>query len=1143
MAIPLGGGFVEVHPKWNNLDQRAMDRHLSRLKAEVPMELEGRSVTSSVDKASRQLRSRPVKVQGDLETRPMLTAVDRASRQIEGDVQRSIEQGARDGGRRASASLERAGREGGRSFGDGFKVAAGAAVAAVGALVTTRGVDLLKSSVAQASDLGETVSKVGQVFGKAGASYVEAFASKGGQALGQSKLEVMAAASTFGIFGKAAGKSGEDLAKFSTSMAGLAVDLSSFHNKSPEQAVEALGAALRGESEPIRAFGVMLNDASLKAEALSMGIMKPVKDQAKIIASQARLTSAQQKYNEAVRKHGKDSVEALKAQGALGAAQTALNKATSGTIPTLTQQQKVLASQSLIMKQTKDAQGDFARTSDGLANQQRILSAQWTDMKGRLGDLLLPVVTRFVTLANTRLLPAIDRTALAFMRFYRSADVQSVLQSVGRGISSLGSRFMDAYRSLRDDGVLDTIREKFSGLGDRLSGVGRLIERVIPIITAGITELKFGITGEFSDISPDASGIERFAFAIGTELRLAWEKVQPIMRRGGEAINWIGENTWVLKAAIGALVAGLLIKKSVQTAAAASEALELPTKIALIAANFTLARSNRALAATKVQATSATVANTTAERVGLLTRLRSTAAMVAERTAKVATTVATRAMAAGQWLLNAALSANPIGLVIIGLVALGAGLVMAYRKSDIFRAIVNRAWSSIQSTAKGTWNFLRDRVLQPLGHWFGTTLPASFRSFSEKFGQTWRGIRSAAAQPVNFVIGTVYNNGLRKAMNLIPGVNLKEAPLIKMAEGGSVERGVAASSKRPILWGEVPGVEEYYIPINGSTRSRQLVMDAASKLGVTAMAKGGYVWPTTSRALSGNYSGHSGVDIPVPTGTPLFATSDAIVDYVGWGRGYGNAIFLRGSDGVPWVYGHGSRPQVSAGQQVRRGQQIGLSGNTGRSTGPHLHIEAARHAFAVASNRAYTLGLLSGSATPVGGAAGAADPNAKILDLLTRFPKEILSLRTKVSEGMNSPWGGVLRGGILQILGSAQSWGVNKLKGILGPAANVAKKAATNAIAAQPGVQLAKLVYDKLKGKKGYSTGTMGAVPGWAMIDENGDEWVNFRGGERVMPAGRSPVSGPFIIRSGTLRIIDWDKGLAELRGELIEEMDWRASR
>ena len=197
-----------------------------------------------------------------------------------------------------------------------------------------------KQLVDAASDLNEVTSKTEVIFGDAASGVID-FASQAAKALGQSKTDALAAASSFGVFGKAAGLTGNDLGKFSTDMVKLASDLASFSNTSPEDAALALGAALRGESEPIRAYGVMLDDATLKAKAMELGIYK-----------------------------GKGA---------------------------LTQQQKVLAAQASILQQTTDAQGDFARTQGGMANQSRILSARIEDLKARLGQALLPIAIKVVS--------------------------------------------------------------------------------------------------------------------------------------------------------------------------------------------------------------------------------------------------------------------------------------------------------------------------------------------------------------------------------------------------------------------------------------------------------------------------------------------------------------------------------------------------------------------------------------------------------------------------------------------------------------------------------------------------------------------------------------------------------------------------
>jgi len=207
------------------------------------------------------------------------------------------------------------------------------AAAAIGTIT-----QVIAPAIKAASDFEEATSKVNVIFGRASKS-VKDFANTAARELGQSKQSVLDAAGAFGTFGKAAGLAGEDLSTFTTDFVTLSTDLASFNNTTPEEAVQAIGAALRGEAEPLRRFGVLLNDATLKAEAMKLGI-----------------------YD---------------GSGAL------------------TAQQKILAAQSAIYKQTGDAQGDFARTADNLANKQRTLSALFKNFQIQLGQQLLPAATDF----------------------------------------------------------------------------------------------------------------------------------------------------------------------------------------------------------------------------------------------------------------------------------------------------------------------------------------------------------------------------------------------------------------------------------------------------------------------------------------------------------------------------------------------------------------------------------------------------------------------------------------------------------------------------------------------------------------------------------------------------------------------------
>lgn len=84
---------------------------------------------------------------------------------------------------------------------------------------------------------------------------------------------------------------------------------------------------------------------------------------------------------------------------------------------------------------------------------------------------------------------------------------------------------------------------------------------------------------------------------------------------------------------------------------------------------------------------------------------------------------------------------------------------------------------------------------------------------------------------------------------------------------------------------------------------------------------------------------HKGVDWATPTGTAVAASSGGVVAKAGWGSGYGYVVYINHPDGRQTRYGHLSKVLVSVGQTVSQGQKIALSGNTGVSTGPHLHFE------------------------------------------------------------------------------------------------------------------------------------------------------------------------------------------------------------
>ena len=143
----------------------------------------------------------------------------------------------------------------------------------------------------------------------------------------------------------------------------------------------------------------------------------------------------------------------------------------------------------------------------------------------------------------------------------------------------------------------------------------------------------------------------------------------------------------------------------------------------------------------------------------------------------------------------------------------------------------------------------------------------------------------------------------------------EEAARKQAAEKAKDER---EAKERAAREAERKRLNTFVVPITGSYIS-------------TGYHAGGSLWSSGS---------HTGVDFHAATGTSVHAVGSGTVVTAGWGGAYGNQIVLKMNDGTYTMYGHLSSIGVSVGQTVTTGAQIGLSGSTGNTTGPHLHFEA-----------------------------------------------------------------------------------------------------------------------------------------------------------------------------------------------------------
>ena len=481
---------------------------------------------------------------------------------------------------KASADAgDRGGRAMGSSMLGAFKGFAATLGVTLGAVAV---VDFVKSSITASSDLNEAFTATNAIFGEA-TGKITTWAKTAATSLGQSNLQALDGAKTFGIYGQAAGLSADANADFAMSLSGLATDFSSFYNASPAEAIEAIGAALRGENEPIRRFGVLLDDATLKNQALKMGLISNTKD-------------------------------------------------------ALEPQVKVMAAYQSILEQTGTAQGDFARTSDGLANQQRIATAQFENFKATLGNAFLPVAVAVTSFLNTTFIPALY-------------------------------------------GIID--------------GFGALWD----VLVNGDFTAKFA---EVFHVQEDSALVD-LLFSIREAVILTYDTVKSV---GGELFTFVRDNmTWIgpTTVALTTFVAGL---KAWNAVASVGQAIQL------------------GYAAASYGSATATYAVSAAQKVGALwygimnsAIVTSTAALFANESLTLSTkfailgsTIATQAATAAQWLWNAALSANPIGIVVVAIAALVAGLVWFFTQTELGRQV----WENVMNAISMAVTWLWETVLQPI---------------------------------------------------------------------------------------------------------------------------------------------------------------------------------------------------------------------------------------------------------------------------------------------------------------------------------------------------------------------------------------------------------------------------------------------
>jgi hypothetical protein len=258
-------------------------------------------------------------------------------------------------------------------------------MATAGAAMATTFGTALAFAIKSASDLSEATNKVQVVFGDAAKS-IEDFAKSSATNLGLSRAATLDYAGSLGNMFVSMKLTNTGAAELSKGILALAADIASFNNINVTEALDKLKSGLQGEAEPLRAVGVLLSDVAIKAKAAEVGI--------------------------------------------------------KGKADALSEAQKVLLRYLVILDQTEKAQGDFARTSTGMANSARILQAQFQDLAAEIGgkfttatNTALGVVVQMMAVFNN-LPPSIMGAAAAFLAI--GTAVGAATLAIGAVVALIG---------------------------------------------------------------------------------------------------------------------------------------------------------------------------------------------------------------------------------------------------------------------------------------------------------------------------------------------------------------------------------------------------------------------------------------------------------------------------------------------------------------------------------------------------------------------------------------------------------------------------------------------------------------------------------------------------------------------------------
>lgn len=314
------------------------------------------------------------------------------------------------------------------------------------------------SAVSAASDLAEAQNKVEVAFGKS-SDYIKQFGETTLDTYGIARGTALDMAALFGDMATSMGLSQGEAAKMSASLVGLAGDLASFKNIGLDQASNALKGIFTGESESLKSLGVVMTQTNLDAYALANGFNKTTKE--------------------------------------------------------MTEAEKVQLRYAYIMDKTKNAQGDFANTSDGTANSIRVFKEAIKELQEEIGENLLPVITPIIH-DLTEMVKAFGNADDGTQKFVVNLGlIVAALSPVAFGISGIAKAISGVSGLFLKLGfgaetAATTTAAASSTIGGAVTGTLATVASVISGIILAVTGLTAFVSETGEKVKTTLNGIDMF---------------------------------------------------------------------------------------------------------------------------------------------------------------------------------------------------------------------------------------------------------------------------------------------------------------------------------------------------------------------------------------------------------------------------------------------------------------------------------------------------------------------------------------------------------------------------------------------------------------------------------------------------------